>query len=386
MDKVFEYSNSVSGRNFIGRTADVRALSNMLMSGQHVALYGAPKCGLTSLMQQVFLQMRSRGHDFVVTEVPLQNVRTLQQFLCRLGEAIIKLFATTPTEYSTLVSQTLLGTHFTFDQARYEDSGELLSVGGDPLDMEDALAVFRLPYLMAQERGTQVCVVLKDFNTVILMEEDYDLLLKTFEGALKEQKDSALCSFVFAGSALNAMKFIFEECRYFYKQVERYSPSIIEDKTIIEHITRSFLSSGKVVDNELLIGVCRLFRCDIWYINHFMSICDHLSKGYIMEPVLLEALEDMISLHRPRFKAMMNSLTTYQVSLLKAILDGQTRLSSASVIEAYGLNSSANVKRLKDALTKKEIVTFDERDVPMIIDPLFEYWLRRDFFGQKVGL
>ena len=80
----------------------------------------------------------------------------------------------------------------------------------------------------------------------------------------------------------------------------------------------------------------------------------------------------------------MNDLTTFQVSLLKAIIDGYTKFSTAEVIRKYSLNSSANVRRLKDALMKKEILTFvgdDER--PVIFDPLFEYWLKNTYFKQS---
>ena len=154
----------------------------------------------------------------------------------------------------------------------------------------------------------------------------------------------------------------------------------MEAKEIIDHIIRGFLASGKVLDRDLMLGVCKLFRNNIWYINHFAAICDSLSKGYIMEPVLVEALDVLISIHEPRFIATMNDLTTFQICLLRAILDGYTKFSSSEVIQRYNLNSSANVKRLREALCKKEIITFDEKDEPVILDPLFEYWVRKEFF------
>ena len=79
----------------------------------------------------------------------------------------------------------------------------------------------------------------------------------------------------------------------------------------------------------------------------------------------------------------MADLTTHQVSFLRAVVDGVTRFSAAGVIRKYGLNSSANVKRVKDALMKKEVLVFDENDNPQIIDPLFEYWIRKYFFELK---
>ena len=61
-------------------------------------------------------------------------------------------------------------------------------------------------------------------------------------------------------------------------------------------------------------------------------------------------------------------------------VDGFTRLSAAEVIQRYDLHSSANVKRVKDALMKKEILLFDANDVPSFQDPLFEYWLSSSYF------
>jgi hypothetical protein len=97
----------------------------------------------------------------------------------------------------------------------------------------------------------------------------------------------------------------------------------------------------------------------------------------------MDALRTIISIHEPRFYAIVNDLTDHQLSLLLAILDGVTRFSASEVIERYRLNSSANVRRVKDALKKKEVITFNEKDEPVIIDPLFEYWVSNHFFERR---
>ena len=97
----------------------------------------------------------------------------------------------------------------------------------------------------------------------------------------------------------------------------------------------------------------------------------------------MEALKTIISIHEPRFYAIVNDLTDHQLSLLLAILDGVTRFSASEVIEKYRLNSSANVRRVKDALKKKEVITFNEKDEPVILDPLFEYWVSNHFFERR---
>ena len=97
----------------------------------------------------------------------------------------------------------------------------------------------------------------------------------------------------------------------------------------------------------------------------------------------MEALRTIISIHEPRFYSIVNDLTDHQLSLLLAILDGVTRFSASEVIEKYRLNSSANVRRVKDALKKKEVITFNEKEEPVILDPLFEYWVSNHYFERR---
>ena len=190
-------------------------------------------------------------------------------------------------------------------------------------------------------------------------------------------------SFIFTGSQVNAMKLIFAERKFFYRQFEYLPLQKVDDSEITEHIIRGFMMGGKVVERELIVGACELFRGQMWYLNHFTSICDNLTQGYINEGVLLQALKTLISIHEPRFISIVNDLTDHQLSLLRAALDGVTRFSSTDVIEKYRLNSSANVRRVKDALKKKEVLTFNDKDEPVILDPLFEYWVGKYYFQMR---
>ena len=111
-----------------------------------------------------------------------------------------------------------------------------------------------------------------------------------------------------------------------------------------------------------------------------MATCDSMTKGFINEGILMEALRMVISVHEPHYLRIMENLTGHQTSLLRAVLEGVVKFSATDIIEKYSLNSSANVRRVKDALCKKEIITFNDREEPSVLDPLFEYWLRKYYF------
>lgn len=378
MDTPFPYAQYVTGKHFIGRKADVTLLGNLLSQGVHVAIYEPPKSGKTSLIQQALYAMRLGGKAFTVGQFSALNIRTPEEFLLRLGTTVLKMVAFTTDEIRNMVQRYLSGTHFVFDPVAYSEHHQVISLNWE-LDGEDVLAMLRLPFRVAADRGDRMIMILDEFQCLSYLDNP-DVILRPLDAALREEQARRLLSFVFCGSGVNAMKSLFEGSRLFSRVVEHVKLSPIDEHEIVDHVQRGFLSSGKVMNQDLIVGACRLFKGNVWYINQFASICDSMSRGYIMEPVLIDALDCLISLHGPQFLSIVSNLTTHQISLLRATIEGSIRFSSADIIRKYGLNSSANVKRVKDALMKKEVLTFDENDVPSLEDPLFEYWVKKYYF------
>lgn len=380
MDTPFIYDRFVTGKNFLGRKMDCTILSNFLAAGEQVMMYGRPKSGKMSVVQQTLFNMRLSGRQFMVAHTSLANVRTLEQFLLKLGTSVIKSMSSTAEEYSSIVARHLEGTHFVFDRALFATHGEVVSLNWTP-DMNDVAQMLRLPQRIAQEQGKSYYVILEDFHNLLRMDECEEVF-KEMNRLFSERdySNQVSSSYLMIGSHVNAMKLIFEEKKYFYRQVEYLPLTSLDERDIIDYIVKGFMVSGKVIDKNLALGACKLFRCDMWYMNHLVSICDTLTRGYINEAVMMDALKMLISIHEPHFQSIVDDLTDHQLSLMRAVLDGVVRFSASEVIEKYALNSSANVRRVKDALKKKEVLTFNEKDEPVILDPLFEYWLEKHFF------
>ena len=378
MDTPFVYDNYVTGKNFVGRKLECTILSNLLETGSQVSLYEPPKSGKMSVIQQTLFNMRAVGKQFSVAWVNLFNVRTVYDFLKKFGTAVIKPLYSTPAEYADVVSRHLAGTHFLFDPARFASHEEIVCLNWEP-DKNDIEQMLRLPFRIAEDRGMPCFVVIEEFQNLTWAKDyDYEKVFHVLEKIFAERNTSA--SYIITGSQVNAMKNIFEERKFFYRQVDHLPLQDVEDKDIIEHIIRGFRTSGKVIERDLVIGACKLFRSNMWYLNHFVAICDSMSRGYLNEGILMEALKTIVSVNEPRFLAIVNDLTDHQLSLMKAILDGVVKFSASEIIDKYSLNSSANVRRVKDALKKKEVITFNEKDEPVILDPLFEYWITKYFF------
>ena len=382
MDTPFIYDRYVTGKSFVGRKKECDILSNLLDAGEHVVMYEPPKTGKMSVIQQTLMNMRSAGRQFVTVHVDLFNVRTLEDFLVRFGSAVLRACMTTPEQFRDAVERHLGAAHFVFDVSRFYRDGTIVSMNWSP-DKEDVRLMMMLPQLLAEEKGMPFYIVIKEFQMLTWNETCEDALL-VMEEVLRVKQPKPSASFIMIGSQVNAMKYIFEEKRYFYRQVVHLPVESVEEREIIDHIVKGFLyGTGKSFDRNLAMGACSLFKCHMWYLNHLAAICDSMSKGFINEGIMVDALNSMISIHEPRFLNLVNDLTDHQLSLLKAVLDGVVRLSASEVIEKYHLNSSANVRRVKDALRKKEIITFNDKDEPVVLDPLFEYWVRRYYFEMQ---
>lgn len=382
MDTPFIYDRYVTGRAFVGRKKECDILSNLLEAGEHVVMYEPPKSGKMSLIQQTLINMRSVGKQFMTASVDLFNIRSLEEFLVKFGSAVLRSCMTTPEQFREAVERYLGSAHFVFDISRFYRDGTIVSMNWSP-DKDDVRAMMRLPQLLAEEKGVPFYIIIKEFQMLCCNEECEDAIA-VIEEVLREKRPKPFSSFIMTGDQVNAMKYIFAEKKYFYRNVVHLPLQQIEEREIVEHIVKGFLyGQGKSFERNLAIGACSLFKCHIWYLNHMAAICDSMSKGFVNEHIMVDALNAIISLHEPRFINMVNDLTDFQLSLMKAVLDGVVKFSASDVIEKYHLNSSANVRRVKDALKKKEILTFNEKDEPVILDPLFEYWLTKYYFERQ---
>lgn len=376
------YDRYVTGKYFVGRRSECNVLSNLLSHGENVVIYEPPKSGKMSVVQQTLFQMRMSGNRFDVFGVDLYNVRSSMSFLLKFGNSVIRAFASSPDEYQTIIDKYLSSTCFRFDVEQFASSDQVLISQSQDLTMEDISAILALPGNLASQKGSKAIMIVEEFQNIMNTAQYYEIF-KAFETVMSADKEDRRCSFVLIGSSVNAMKYIFEERKWFYRLVEHLPLYPADEKEVVDHLVKGYLLEGKVLEKNDAAGACRIFKYNLWYVNHFAAICNSLSRGYINQGIMLEALNALISIHTPKFRSIVSGLTEHQMSLLRATLDGVVRFSATDVVEAYGLNSSANVKRVKDALKKKEVITFNEKDEPVFLDPLFEYWLDKHYLERQ---
>lgn len=378
METNFPYARPVGGKQFLGRKEEREKLGQLLSEGKNVVIYEPAKTGKNSLLSKYFSE-NNRDADVVV--LSFNGVRSSEAMAIRLISAIINIHPLSPIERESMINELLPDTCFKYNAEALAKGGSGITVDGQIGD-NDLYALFKMPYSYASNNGRKLILAISEFQN-ILFTDNPDHILRIYETAIKSSGASNSefsCNWIWTGSQVNAMKSIFEQKRWFYRFTERLVINPISSPVLENYIIKGFLVTGKVMEEYAVKRICTLFKNNIYYLNHFCAICEGICRGYIGENFIQEALSTIISIHEPSFISRMNDLTTFQTQFLKAVLDGETKFSSAEVISKYNLSSSANVHRLKDALCKKEIITFVENDAAVILDPLFEYWLKNFYF------
>jgi hypothetical protein len=100
------------------------------------------------------------------------------------------------------------------------------------------------------------------------------------------------------------------------------------------------------------------------------------------ESIIMEAYDGLKNQLSLLFVGLIESLTNKQIDFLKAILSGETALSSKEVLAKYKLGTSANVIRIREALLSKEIIDVNAQHIE-IQDPIFKIWLKTDYFKMR---
>lgn len=347
----FSYDKIAAGDSILGREAELAFVSELLEKGDRsLALYGGPRSGKETLLTEALERWRAKRPNLILCRIDLFNVRSL--------EAFVSAWRARMRDCAQEVNRHAL---LPFDIA---------------IDDLPAAKLFDLPGVIASEANAPMVIWFKEFQNLLSVEGD-SFRIEQLDRTWSRQRG---VRFLFTGSCVNAMKGIFEERKCFYGMSRTLELLPPDRRCVCEYIRQTFLRYGRVIEMEEAMAIHEIAGGNMWYVKQLCAFCYEMPAGYVNRSIVNQARDTLLSLHVPRFKAMVFDLTANQMNLLHAVVDGARKFTSAEMLERYRLNSSANVARMKEALQKKEVISFDAEENARIIDPLFEYWLRNYYF------
>ena len=99
------------------------------------------------------------------------------------------------------------------------------------------------------------------------------------------------------------------------------------------------------------------------------------TEGEVNEESFNRGLKQTLNINTPMFQNDTENLSLSQIEMLKAISNGETKLTSAEVKRRYSLGNPNTITKNKLALTKRDILD-NNKGTLTFVDPLYRLWLK----------
>lgn len=370
--KPFIFGIATSGDNFTDRKKDTERLLLNFQHGVNTVLISPRRWGKTSLVQKVCHLAQS--DKLKVVYLDIFSCRSDKDFYDAFAAAVLKQTSSKLDEWLENIKLFL---------SRVSPK---ISIGTDPmtdfsisLEMnpkrEDVEEILQLPEKIAQKKGFNIVICIDEFQQIAEFKDS-----KTFQKRLRTvwqlQKSVSYCLF---GSKKHLMNELFEKKSLpFYKFGDAIYLSKIGTADWVDYICRRFMVTGKVITKELAERICKMVDNHSSYVQQLAWLVWIRTDQLATINDLEAAYQDIIEQNTPLFEKQTESLTTYQMNFLRAIIDGvHSEFTTQETLNKYQLGSSANVAIVKKALVKKELIEVEKRQI-VISDPLLAVWLKKE--------
>lgn len=371
--KPFIFGVATSGDNFTDREKETARLLSNFQHGVNTVLISPRRWGKTSLVQKVCRLTQSDKLKIVYLDI----------FLCRSDGDFYNAFA------AAVLKQTSSKWDEWVENAKLFLSriSPRISLGPDPMSdfsislelnpkSDDIDEILQLPEKIAQKKGINIVVCIDEFQQIAEF-KDSKMFQKRLRSVWQLQKSVSYCLF---GSKMHLMNELFEKRNLpFYKFGDAVYLPKISTSDWVEYICGRFEATGKHISKELAEKICRTVDNHSSYVQQLAWLVWIQTKEVATDQNFEDAFQDIVDQNTPLFEKQTESLTTYQMNFLRAIVNGvHKEFTTQEVLQKYQLGSSANVSTVKRALIKKELIETEKQQV-IIPDPVMRIWLKREF-------
>lgn len=371
-NKPFVFGVAASGDNFTDRKNETARLLTNFRSGVNTVLISPRRWGKTSLVRKVC--RLAQTDELKIVYLDIFSCRSDADFYDAFASAVLKQTSTKVEEWMENIRQFL---------SRISPK---ISLGADPaadfslsLELtpkrEDIDEILQLPEKIAEKKGCRIVVCIDEFQQIGEFKDS-----KTFQKRLRSvwqlQKHVSYCLF---GSKKHLMNELFERKSLpFYKFGDAIYLQKIATADWVGYIRSRFEATGKSIPAELAEEICRRVDNHSSYVQQLAWLVWTRTGKEATRQELEAAFQDIIDQNTPLFEKQTESLTSFQMNFLRAIIDGvHSEFTTQEVMRKYQLGSSANVSIIKRALIKKELIEIDKRKA-VIPDPIMKVWLQRE--------
>ncbi len=377
-DSPFIYGTTVSTASFTNREAETQKLKSNLLNGINITIISPRRWGKSSLVEKVINDIGRKEKKTKTVLIDLFSAGSEEEFLEQFAREVIKASSSRWEEwmgsgkdfFKKLIPKLSLGIDPVTDFSLSFDHKEL---------KKNSDEVLNLPEAIAKKKGIKFIICLDEFQNLSNF-TDYAVLEKKLRACWQRQKLVTYCLF---GSKRHMMSEIFNNpAKPFYRFGDIMLLQKIESQKWVSFICKSFVSTGKQIDEKTAGTIPLLMKNHSWYVQQLAHYTWNLTQKKATKTEIATALRELINANTPLYQRETESMGRTQLNLLKAVAKGETQYSSTAVMQAHQLGTPRNVSKNKTLLINNDII--HEIDGKFeFVDPAFELWFKKQFFNQS---
>ena len=371
MQRPFVFGVPADEPYFIGREKESARLEANFRYGVNTVLMSPRRWGKTSLVNRV--AKSASGKERIIVQMDIFACRSEYDFYNAFSSAILRQTASKIDEWKDLAKGFIERLTPKISVAPEPGSEYSVSLGITP-KTHTPEEVLSLPEKIAQRKGCELVICIDEFQQVGEF-PDSMAVQKRLRSVWQHQKHASYCLF---GSRLHMMTRLFQKKSYpFYKFGEILNLEPIRLQNWIPYIQGRFERFGKRISEDYVAKICDIVQYQPSYVQQLAYSVLLLSEKEVDDTSFERAVEDLLAQNNTVFIEQTQSLTTYQLNFLKAVMDGITSgYGESDIRETYNLGSPSNIARLKQSMIDKELVDICSEGI-VLGDPVLKMWLKR---------
>lgn len=376
----FMIGKIVTGVRFVDREQVRERLANNFRAGINTILISPRRWGKSSVVQQVALDM-AKERDVRFAWIDLFHVRTEEEFLERMTEAVIKALGKTMEERLADVKEFIRGV---VPQIGFgvDPQSEFTLKFIWPPGKRNMQELLDLPERMARTKKLRLVMCIDEFQNIAQLPDPLG-----FQKVLRAswQHQDNVCHAIYGSKRHMMMDLFRKQSMPFYRFGDVLFLEKIPRPDWVRFIQARFASTKKTIPAADAEHIAERMMDHSYHVQLLAHAAWLRTAKKCGREVVDHALEDLLDQHDILYHRLVDDLTTPQLNYLRALLNGVTRFTTMENIRRFDLGSSAHVKRMTMALEQKEVLDF-VGEATQWIDPLFKIWLEERYWGSRLRM
>ena len=370
----FTYGKITESADFTNRTEELLLLKRNFIAGINTILISPRRWGKSSLVKKAAGEVFNEHKSIRVCHIDIFNIRSENEFYTALANEVLKMTASGWEEMAAnareFLSRLVPRIEFSPDmQTKLTFGVNLDETERQPDEILD------LAEKIARNKNLQLIVCIDEFQSITRFAAPVDFQ-KKLRSHWQHHSHVAYCLY---GSKRHMLLDIFSNISMpFYKFGDLFFLKKISREDWLSFIQKRYQDTNKIIPESSALLITELTDCHPFYVQQLSQQAWFRTESECTDEIVRKAHQALIEQLSLLFTGATESLSSAQLNLLKAIIQGEKQLSSQAVIKKYKLGTSANVVRQKRILIQEEIL--DEMNGELVfLDPIYQHWLKQSF-------